>query len=429
MFRRSRLILFAAAVAGMHPAFGQAPQRLTLKEAEGIALQNHPQIQTAQFLASAADQVVRENRSDYYPMAFGSLTGAMALHDSRIGAGGLNNPIIYNRYANGVGVSQLITDFGRTKNLVQSSDLHARAQHENVATTRADVLLQVDQGYYAALRAQAVLKVAEETVSARQLVSDQVTALAAGNLKSGLDVSFANVNLSEAKLLLVQAQNDVQAAFAQLSAALGYAEQKTFELVEEPNPSPPPADPSTLIVQALRDRPELAAQRLNVESAGKFATAERDLYLPTISAIGTAGLIPAGQEVLSDRYAAAGLNINIPIFNGHLFSAFRAEADLKARAESQSLRDLQDRVTRDVRLAWLNASAGFQRLALTAELLDQASKAMELSQARYNLGLGSIVELSQAQLNKTQAEIVQASAKYDYQAQIASLNYQIGLLR
>jgi outer membrane protein len=79
-------------------------------------------------------------------------------------------------------------------------------------------------------------------------------------------------------------------------------------------------------------------------------------------------------------------------------------------------------------MAWLNANSSFQRLSVTEQLLKQATLAANLAQSRYNLGLSSIVELSQAQLNVTQAEIAQASAKYDYQTQMSSLNYEIGNL-
>ena len=173
--------------------------------------------------------------------------------------------------------NQLVTDFGRTHQLVKSSSQHAQAEQENVITTREQVLLQVDEAYFSVLRSQAVLTVAQQTVDSRKLVSDQVIALEKNKIKSGLDVSFANVNLAQAQLLLIQAQNDLQASFAQLSAALGYADQRTFRLNEEPVPPSPPADVSTLIGQALRDRPELVGQRLTVQSAQSYATAERPL--------------------------------------------------------------------------------------------------------------------------------------------------------
>lgn len=416
-----------APAASAQPVAGQ-PQDLTLQDAERIALQNHPRIQSATALAAAAKAQVTEARSAYYPTAFGSATGVDAENNSRITAGGLNNPIIYERYANGLTVNQLIADFGRTHELVKSSTLRSQAQQENVVTARADVFLAVDEAYYGLLRGQAVLTVAQETVKQRQLVSDQVTALQKNQLRSGLDVSFANVNLGQAQLLLVQAQNDVDAAQAQLSAALGYGDQRAFHLQEQPLPAAPPTDFAPLLQQAIANRPELVGLRLDAASAHAYATAERDLWLPTLSAAGTAGLTPFGATQLAPRYAAAGFNLNIPIFNGHLFGALRTEANQRAQAEDQNVRAAQDNVVRDVRTAWLNVNSAYQRLALTNQLLDQANQSVNLAQSRYTLGLSSMIELSQAQLNQTQAQIAQASAKYDYQAQISALDYQIGAL-
>ena len=403
-------------------------QQLTLHQAEQIAIQNHPRIQAAMNLASAAKARVTETRSAYYPTVYGSLTGADAENNSRVAAGGLSNSIIYDRYANGVTVNQLITDFGRTHELVKSSDFNAQAQQATVITTRADVLLQVDQAYFFALKAQSVLAVAEETVKARQLGSDQVTELAKNKIKSELDVNFANVNLAQAQLLLIQAQNDLQSSFARLSAALGYSDLRTFQLTDEPMPAAPPVEVSGLVQQALKDRPELVSQRLAVSSSQSYATAERDLKLPTVTAIGTAGLTPVNEAPLAPRYAAAGFNVNIPIFNGHLYGALHTEAEARAQAETQYLRDLQDQIVRDVQTAWLNANSAYQRLAVTDRLLSEANQALDLAQGRYSIGLSSIIELTQAELNQTEARIEQASAKYDYQAQTSFLNYQLGAL-
>jgi outer membrane protein len=140
-------------------------------------------------------------------------------------------------------------------------------------------------------------------------------------------------------------------------------------------------------------------------------------------------LVPFRQDnLISPRYAAGAFNLNIPIFNGHLYGALRSEAEARAAAQQQYVRDLQNRITRDVRTAWLNANSAFQRLAVTEQFLAEARQAYDLAQARYKLGLSSIIELSQAQLNQTQAEIAEASAKYDYQVQTSVLNYQMGVL-
>jgi outer membrane protein len=140
-------VIALVAALGCNAPFSvaQTPQKLSLQEAEAIALKNHPLVEASRLSALAARQVVTEAKSAYYPFAYSSLTGAAAESGSRIAAGVLNNPIIYNRYANGVTVSQLLTDFGRTPNLVASSSLHAQAQDENAQATREDVLLQVDR--------------------------------------------------------------------------------------------------------------------------------------------------------------------------------------------------------------------------------------------------------------------------------------------
>jgi outer membrane protein len=426
---RGRIFISIALILSAVPLRGQAPPSLTLEQAEQIALQNHPQIQAAVQLAEAASSQVTEVRSAYFPQAYGSLTGVEAENNSRVAAGGLNNSIIYDRFAGGFTVNQMITDFGRTYQLVKSSSLHAKAQLENVTVTRADVLLAVNQAYFNVLRSQAVLQVAEQTVKSRQLVSDQTSELQKNKLKSGLDVSFANVDLAQAQLLLIQAQNDVQSSSADLSAALGYSDQRIFTLMDQTQRPSPPAELSPLLQEALHNRPELIGQDLDAKAAESFATAERDLWLPTISAVGVAGLIPYRQDPLPSRYAAAGINVSVPIFNGRLFTARKNEAMSRAKAQEQFLRDLQNRITRDVRTAWLNANAAFQRLAVTEQLLDQATQSFDLAQSRYGLGLSSIVELSQAQLNMTQAEITKVSAQYYYEGQMAYLNYQLGRLQ
>ena len=130
-----------------------------------------------------------------------------------------------------------------------------------------------------------------------------------------------------------------------------------------------------------------------------------------------------------NNYEGAALNVEVPIFNGRLFTARREAARYHAEAEDQRVRDLQERIARDVRVAWSSSKTVYQNIDVTAEMLREASLALDLAQGRYNLGLSSIVELTQAQLNLTQAEIENLNAKYDYQSVYAMLQYTMGLLR
>jgi len=413
--------------------WGQAnPMRLTLAQAQNLAVQNHPQLASARLSASASHQVPVELRAAELPQFSGSLTGVGADNGSRLAAGVLNNPTLYSRIGAGVALSQLVTDFGRTKTLVQSADLHAQAQDQTTEATRTQILLAVNQAYFDELRAEAVLKVAQETVSARQLVADQITELQKNSLRSTLDVSFANVNLSDAKLLLATAQNNINAAQVQLANTLGLpgqAQQGGFVLSPEPAPGPLPTTAQPLIDQALRDRPDAASLRLEQTSAERAAKAEHDLYFPTVSVTGVTGVVPTGVSEVPGRYGGIGINVNVPILNGHLFKARQTEAELRAQAAAQNLKVLENLIQRDVEVAYLNATTAFQRIGLTAELLEQARMAADLAQSRYDIGLGSIVELSQAQLNVTAAEIANSSAEYDYQTERANLAFQIGALR
>src|SRR6202166_2191532 len=337
----------------------------------------------------------------------------------------MNNPSVYTRAAGGATVSQLITDFGHTTNLVAGARLQARADEQSAVATKQDTLLAVDQAFYNALQTHAVLHVAEQTVAARQLLSDQVSALTKSKLRSDLDLSFANVNLAQAKLLYLDALNNDKASMAALSAILGYPTLETFELVNETEPlAPPPAEVDPLIAEAFAKRPEILALEFQSESEEKLHRAAHDQMYPTISALGAFGDSPVRDDVIYGPYAAIGVNVEIPIFNGFLFSAKSREADLRTQATRQRRMDLRNRISRDVRTSWLTATTAFDRVTVSEQLLAQANLALDLAQTRYKLGLSSIVELSQAQLQQTQAEIGNAQAGYEYRLALSVLRYQ-----
>jgi outer membrane protein len=413
--------------------FAQTPPMLTLQQAEAMAVMNHPQIQAAQNEANFANQQIVINRSAYYPNITGDLTASQGNDLSRIGAGDLAASRLFDREGQGVIIQQLITDSGRTHSLVASSRFQAQAAAQNSTATRYTVLLDVNRAYFDVLRAQATVKVAEQTVSARQILDDQITELARNKLRSQVDVSFADVNVSQAKLLLLRAQDSVSGALAELGRSIGSDQPANYQLADEPLPQAPTATAASLVAQATDNRPELASLRAVRESAYKFFDAERDLSRPTVSGIATAGYIPyintPRTSPIPPEYEAVGVNASIPIFNGHLFSARREAAYQRALESDQKLRDEQERISRDVRVAWASATDAYQRIDVTAQFLRQASLALQLAQGRYDLSLASIVELTQAQLNVTSAEIENLNAKYDYQIQFAALQFTIGLLR
>ena len=408
------------------PAAGEP---LTRQRAEQLALKNNPRISVAALLALAQKQVVRETRSAELPALNSNVTGVDAEEASRISTGSLAASRLLYHGGAGLDLNQLITDFGHTRNLVASSALQAKASEQNAQATREDIVLATDLAFYNALEAQATLEVAKSTVNTRQAVGDQVNALTASNLRSTLDQSFAQANLSQAKLLNLDSQNQFDAAMASLNEVLGTINNDRYHLADDPpSPSPVASSAEEIITLALQQRPDLLALKLSHEADVRFSRAQHDQIFPTVSGLGIVGVTPVGSSTYFTQnwYGAVGVNVSIPIFNGFKFRAEASEADLRAKMSDEQSRVLVDRIGRDVRIAWLAANTAQQRMTVTAEFLKEANTALDLADTRYRLGLSSIVELTQAQLQQTQAQIAEANARFEYEADLAALRFQSG---
>ncbi len=431
MKRLPTLLLVLAGFGGPASA-APAPEPLSLEQARATALRNHPQYAAAQLQTLLSKEAVNEARSAYYPAANGYMTAVDSnSENARIMAGGLNNPVVYDRFAEGVAVTQLITDFGRTHNLTAGAKFDSRAAAEGQAASREQTLLNAEANYYAVLKAQSVAEVARQTLEARALLSDQVRALAANKLRSDLDVSFAQVAYEEAQLLVQNAEGESESAMASLSSALGYREPRSFLLTDRAGASGEASVPEeeAQVDLALRQRPDLMRLHYDEEAAKSRASAERDANYPTVAAVGVAGTSPAHDVHLPNDYAAGGIQLSLPIFAGGAFVAREHEARIRARIAGEAVRDAEDNAVRDVRVAWVGLKSALQRLRTTQQLVTHADQAFDLAEARYKAGSSSVVELTDAQLAATSAGIALAGARYDALVQRAILDYQTGSLR
>ena len=182
--KASHFILLAVAAT----AFGSsamrgdgtdAPDTLSLPAARALALKMHPSITSAELRALAAKEVTTEVRAGFFPIISANATAVGTGETvTRLASGTLSNSQIYDHVGVGATVSQLITDFGRTANLTEAAKLRARAADSNLAVVRAQLLLAVDSAYFTALEARAVKAVAAKTLANRQLLFEQITALA-----------------------------------------------------------------------------------------------------------------------------------------------------------------------------------------------------------------------------------------------------------
>lgn len=408
----------------------QTPVNLTLAQAEQLALKAHPRLASGALTAEAAGKFVSEARSAYYPTASINLTAAAANDGTALGAGNLQTSSLNSRFASGVNIVQLVTDFGRTNSLVSAAHFRYQAANDNVLNIRAQILLALRRAYFGVLSADSVLRAAKATLQNRELTLRQVSALAQSSLRSTLDVTFSQVLVSEAQLAVDQAENDAQSSRAALAATLGSDAVPNYVLEDQAAPSALSPDVPAFVTEALRDRPDFNLLKNNRDAACQMAQAEKKLSYPTVSLLATAGAIPDHDHTIArDNYEAAGVNVNIPVLNGGLFAARRSEALLRVQAADNDVKDLSIAISRDVRVAWLNANTAFRRLDVTTQLVEQSRKAVHLAQARYDAGLGSIVELNQAQLSELSAEINAAGAKYDYLSRRTELDFTTGSLR
>jgi outer membrane protein len=403
-------------------------------DAERIALKNNPRITASHLLALAAGQVTRETRSGELPQISGAITAEKAEDASRIGAGALTDSRLYTHAGTGGSFSQLITDFGHTRDLVATSKLQQKAQDQTALATEQDILLATDQIFYRLLKAQSLLVVAKVTVAARGDVQSLISALTKSALKSNLDLSIASADLSQAQLLQLDAEDEVASASAALAAVLSLPTDTVYRAVEDPEgtPPPPPSTGSSAAINASAqvERPDLRALRLNAAADQKFASAQERQYLPSISALALGGITPVAPDgvFIPNWYAAGGVNVTLPLFTGFRINAQAQEARLRQKAAEKQAQDLSDTVARDVRIAILNAQTAFRRIAVADQFRQQTAQALALAQTRYKLGLSSIVELSQAQLQSTQAAVSAVNARYDYLLALRTLDYARGQL-
>jgi len=424
------LLTGAASLAGAQtPVASASEPDLTLAQAETLALANQPRMLAAQLRAKASAQRINESRSALFPTASFNATGVrVADTGTATAAGAITTSSISDRFAYGGSLVQLITDFGRTSALIASTRSTTDAQADLATLTSARVKLNVREAYYQVLGLEAVLQAAREALDNRKLISRQIGALAQSELRSTLDVNFAGVLESEAELAVVRAESAVHQQRNHLASTMGLATLVVAPLVDVAMPGALPPDASDLVAQADAQRADLNAAQAQQKAAAEFAESEKRLSYPTLTAAAAGGEIPFHDHTLHDNYAAAGFNLNIPVFNGGLFAARHNEAALEANARARDAEELKLEVNEQVRNAWYQADEAYRSLDVSARLVAQSKEALRLAKARYDAGLGSIVELNEAQLNETSAEIEAADANYMYLTRRAELDYAAGLL-
>lgn len=403
-----------------------------------IGLDRHPLLRRSRETALATEAVTEQAAARYYPElnAYAIQTGGTVRPLSGFNvAGAQNKPTSYIQNA-GFRADQLIYDFGQTAHRVLAERAGQEAAEKDIQTHKATVILRVQQAYIHCLRQQRLVEIAQETVRERGVVRDQIAILYKRELKSKLDLDFMSVELRNAEIQLIQAKNELRAAFAGLNNAMGILGAEDYTLEDLPAASASSSTLETLIAQALEDRPELLATADRITQADERLSSSQALNLPTIAAQGMSGVIHFSDAPLN-QYAGshsgqtnlwwgAGATISVPIFTGFLIDSRVAEArQQKYKAEQRKL-DLSNRIAFEVTDAYLTLQTARQQIPVEEKEVESARSALTLAKERYRLGLASIVDVTTATTALLVSEVRLSEARYAVQVGVVAVAFATG---
>lgn len=402
------------------PLWAAAP--LTLDEALAMALKQHPQVVGAKENLHGAEARTGQALAGYYPQ----ISIAADWSKGRTFLTPLESIKTTEANIEGVYLKQTIFDFGRTAAAVAAARAGSDAAGRAVAVTRQDLALRVKSAFYLVLAAEKQVTAVKETVTARQEIFRQAREFFNQGIRAKVDVARAEANLFAARTSLIRAENNLELARVELATAMGIPTLGDRAVLE------PPAAPLSLpgrddaLADALHNRAELqqAADLKRAAEAGLKAA--RGSYLPVIS--GTASIGYGARDFPPDGNVwAVGLNLTMPLFSG--FSSVEqvreATAGINAVAARQD--ELRLEIGKEVESARLGEKEAAARIVSTEKEMAAADENRALAEGRYREGVGSIIEVTDAQSQALDARTANIQARFDHDIAVARLARAIGM--
>ena len=425
------MISLGGVVWGQPAAPKEALPNLTLQEAIQTALEKHPALQSSEFAVQGAEARAKQAEAPYYPQVGGTAmqtNGALRANAVLRPAGSLISP---NQSDMTVGVvaSQTLFDFGQTSSKVDAQRSDKTRFEKEALSRRMDVVLGVERAYFSTLKRKRLVEIAEQTVRERESLKRQVEVLYRNQLKSKLDLGLIQVQSTDAQFLVIRARNDLDAAFAELSNAMGIEGPTAYVLEDIPVVVEPPRPLAVLVTEALNRRPELLALKERIRTADHRIRAAGNLNFPTLQVVGSAG----DTEHISDRphlqeggWWGVGASVSVPIFTGFLIQNQVAEATAKQREAQAVYLSASQNVRLQVKDSYLDVVTLLEQIKVAQEQVKIARESLFLASQRYKLGLSSIVEVTQSEVAITAAETRLAETQYNTKIAEARLRYAVG---
>lgn len=427
------VVVCLVAVFAAGRSFCNPPVPDTLKEGElidlercvSLALQRHPSIMGAVRGIEAVEGRVGQAKAGYFPQLNWSSSAQRV--DPYYAPGGYltSGGDIYNQYNTSLNLNQTLYDFRKTAIQVKIQELYADSSRGDLAAARMQVTLGVRQAYYGVLKAQKQREVAAETVEQfRRHLELALTQYETGT-KSRIDVTKAEVDLSNARLNLVKGENALKIAIATLNNAMGYPEAPPYALKDVPTLTGEEQDFEGALRIAYDKRPDLRSLTIKRAAAEQALQLAKTGYYPTIT--GSAGVGYGGQSFPIDRGWNVAATVSVPLFSG-LSTKYQVEEALAnlgvARANEEILRQS---IHLELRQAYLNVAEARERMVTAEVAVRQAIENRDLANGRYAAGLGNAIEVADAITAVNTAKMNYWSALYDLQAARAAMEKAMGL--
>ena len=409
---------------------------LTLNRCVDIALQQQPALSASQYNIDASESRVGEAQSAYYPQigvsgqysrVKPSSNGISTSTSSSSSFGNSGGNSSFNQYIASATLSQTIYDFGKTPTQVRIQKLNRDAFRSDFDTTHAQTILSVKQSYYGVLQTQRNLEVAKETVAQFAQHLDQAKGFYEVGTRAKFDVTKAEVDLSNAKLNLITADNALRIARVTLNNAMGLPNAPDYSVEDSLSYVKKEISLDQAIVAAFKNRPELLATDLRVKASEESIGLAKKGYFPVITGNTSYSRASSADVSLREEGWNAGVVITFPIFSGFLTHHQVQESIATANAAKANYDVLKQNITLEIQQAFLNLRAAEERIP-TAELgAKQAAENLEIATGRYNAGVGNPVEVTDAQVAETNAKTAYIQALYDYNVSVANLDKATGV--
>jgi outer membrane protein TolC len=409
-----------------------AGETLTISRCRDIALKINPNIVAAMNTVEVNRNRVGEARSGYYPQlsATGSYDRISPVPGTAAAPFGIRER--FNIYSGSVNLNQNIYDFGKTSSSVDVSKYNLESSRSDLSTSQDTIILGVKQAYYGVLQAKRNRDVAADVIKQFQLHLDQAQGFYDVGTKARIDVIKAEVDLSNSKLSLINAENALKIAWITLNNAMGVPDPPEYTIEDNLSFQPYAITLEEATTRAFENRPDLQSVIAKRQAAEANISLASSGHYPVLS--GNASYLAGAQDVPPSAIEHGGIDhgwevgvaLTIPLFSGFLVSHQVAEAKsnlyiLKANEES-----LRQQILLDVRQAYLNLQAAEASIS-TAELAStQAKENLDLANGRYTAGVGSPIEVSDAFATYVTAQATYTGALYNYKIAQASIERAMG---